>query len=154
VKAILRSAVVAAGIAAASVAGVMPASAAQGGAFAFTGETTLTCFGCGHKEGQSATLNVTGATLTPPGTLGGSANASFAIDEQGGALCLVTGSANGSVSGAGLSVNFNWTRVGAVAVITTTGSVNGAGVAVFVTDPGITCGGPVHAQFAGAVAGS
>lgn len=155
-KAILRSAIVAAGMAAIAVASTTPASATPGGAFAFTGSTTLTCFGCGHRDNQKANLSVTGASLAPATFVAAPATADFSIDEEGGVLCLVTGSANGTVSGGGLNVTFNWTRVGAVAVILTAGSVDGAGVAAFVvTDPvGPPCGGQVTASFAGAVAGA
>ncbi len=144
-KAILRSAVVVAA-AASSIAMIStPANAA--GAVAFTGTAHIDCFGCGSSTGT--------ADLTGVGTHSGAATANFTVFEPEGATCVVTGSASGTVTGA-VNVVFNWTRVGATAVITTSGDINGAGVAAFVvTSPvGNPCGGPVTASVVGAVAGA
>lgn len=114
---------------------------------AFTGEAAINCFGCGVSTGT--------ADLTVISTGGmGSAFATYTVFESP-AQCPVTGSATGSTTGS-VVVDFNWTRVGATAVITTTGDINGGGVAAFaVTNPlGNPCGGPVTAAVVGAIAGA
>jgi hypothetical protein len=72
--------------------------------------------------------------------------------------CVITGSADGTTSGELATVTFHWLRVGAVAVISTTGEITGAGVAAFaVTSPAlprIPCGGPVDADVAGVLVGT
>ena len=155
-KAILRSAVLAGSVAMSVAVGMSPASAHDnGGAFAFTGEATIGCFGCGEygPTGNSATFSVTGAWTDGDTESASPHTASFKVIEHP-TECPVTGYANGNTSGS-VAVSFDWTRVGATAVITTNGDVDGAGTAVFkVTDPvGLPCGGKVTAQFAGAVAG-
>ncbi len=153
-KAILRSAIVAAGMATALATSMTPASA-DTGAVAFTGTASITCFGCGDSNGTAALTGV-GATVEG-GVVNGSATATYTVHEDNavGIECVVSGTANGSTTGA-VAVNFNWTRVGAVAVITTSGQINGAGVAGFaVTSPvGPPCGGPVQALVVGAIAGT
>lgn len=153
-KAILRSAIVAAGAASTMIAGMTPASAAPGGAVAFTGTANISCFGCPGTPSGTASLTGVGVTLDAQ-VVNGSATANYTVTEPTDETCVVTGTANGSVTGA-IDVSFNWIRVGATAVITTTGDVNGAGVAVFVvTSPvGNPCGGAVTATVAGAVAGT
>lgn len=149
-KAILRSAVLAAGVASTLAMTAVPSSAQ--GAGVFTGEASINCFGCGVSSG-TATLSVTGE-VNGVAQVGASASATYTVTEIP-SQCPVTGSANGTVSGA-VNVTFAWTRVGATALITTSGDINGGGTAVFaVTSPvGNPCGGPVTANFAGAVAGA
>lgn len=141
-KAILRSAVIVAGLATSVVVGMTGASAADAGVF--TGSASINCFGCGSSNG-TAELDIAA------GTLSGHVHASYTVNEPP-ATCPVQGSATGSTTGA-VTVNFVWTRLGATAVITTTGSVNGAGVAAFVV-VGNPCGGPVTATVAGALVGA
>ena len=155
-KAILRSAILAAGLASSVAISMTPASAtppATGGVVVFSGTAAIDCFGCGVSQGT--------AELTGSGVVGtnvvtnGSAHADYSVSELNvSPACVITGSASGTVTGA-INVAFNWTRVGATAVITTTGDITGAGVAGFaVTAPvGIPCGGPVTADVAGVVAG-
>jgi hypothetical protein len=140
-KAILRSAVIAAGLATSVMVG-MTGATADPGAGVFTGSANINCFGCGTSNGK-AHLDVTG-------TVSGGVDATFTVNEPA-ATCPVQGSATGSTTGA-VTVNFVWTRLGATAVITTTGQINGAGVAAFVV-VGLPCGGPVTATVAGALAG-
>ena len=150
---ILRSAIIAAGVAATTAMTFSPASA-DPGAVAFSGTATIACFGCGDSTG-TATLQGEGATAGR-GVVSGSASATFTVNEPAvGPACVVTGTATGSVTGA-INVTFGWTRVGATAVITTNGEITGAGAAAFhVTSPsGIPCGASnVTADVAGAVAG-
>jgi hypothetical protein len=120
----------------------------SGGAAAFTGTSFINCFGCGTSNGN-ASLNIVGASASG-GPINGAANATFTVNEPA-ATCPVQGSAVGSTTGA-LAVNFVWTRLGATAVITTSGDIGGAGVAAFVV-VGNPCGGPVTATLAGAIAG-
>jgi len=154
VKAILRSAIVAAGAASTMIAGMTPASAAPGGVVAFTGTASIGCFGCPGPRPGTAVLSGTGVTLEG-NVISGTANATYTVTDPADVTCVITGSATGSVTGA-INVGFTWLRVGATAVITTTGEVNGAGAAVFVvTSPvGNPCGGPVTATVVGAVAGT
>jgi hypothetical protein len=152
-KAFLRT-TVAVAAAAASIAMVgTPADAA--GAVVFTGTANIDCFGCGVSTG-TAELTGVGTLLDPANpVLTGAATANYTVNEPDGATCVVTGAASGTVTGA-VDLSFNWTRVGAVAVITTSGDVEGAGVALFVvTSPvGNPCGGPVTAQVVGVAAGA
>jgi hypothetical protein len=76
-------------------------------------------------------------------------------NEPADVTCVVTGTASGKVLGV-IDVDFNWTRVGATAVITTSGDISGAGAAVFiVTDPhGNPCGVEVTAEVVGVLAGT
>jgi hypothetical protein len=154
VKAILRSAVLAAGVVSAIALSTTGASAQ--GAGEFNGSAHINCFGCGVSTG-TAELSVTGEVngSVVVGGITANAHASFTVNEPTGPTCVVSGSASGTVTGA-VSVDFNWTRVGAVAVITTSGQISGAGVAAFVvTSPvGVPCPGPVDALVVGAVAGA
>lgn len=149
-KAILRSAVLAATAATAMTMTTAPAHA--DGAVAFTGTATIACFGCGPSTG-SASLSVSGS-VNGSTQVNAAATASFSLNEPS-ATCPATGSASGSVSGSGFGVTFNWTRVGATAVITTSGDIDGGGSAAFKADSANPCGGTnVKATFAGSVAGS
>jgi hypothetical protein len=132
--------------------GASPASAQ---AFAvFEGTAHINCFGCGVSTGTARLCAI--VKFPPPYVCVGIEDtfANYTVNEPAGITCVVSGSASGTTTGA-VNVSFNWTRVGAVAVITTTGDINGAGVAAFaVTSPvGVPCGGPVDAIVAGAVAG-
>ncbi|HWL35974.1 MAG TPA: hypothetical protein VNQ77_07250 [Frankiaceae bacterium] len=117
---------------------------------AFTGTTQMGCFGCPGPRPGTASLSVTSGVV-----INGSAHADYTAVLPADTTCIISGTATGNVTGA-VNVNFNWVRLGAVAVITTTGDINGAGVATFViTSPvGNPCGGPITAQVAGAVAGT
>jgi hypothetical protein len=142
VKAILRSAVLAA-TAATSIA-MMGSPASAQDVVVFTADATIACFGCGPSTG-------TAHLTTVAGTISGEADADFDLNEPP-ATCPVTGDANGTVSG-DINVTFGWVRVGAIAVITTNGDITGAGVAAFTVE-GNPCGGAnVHASVVGAVAG-
>jgi hypothetical protein len=150
----------------ASMAVSTTSASATGGAGTFVGTASINCFGCGDSAG-TAKLCVTGvkvvagpvAIVDPCVTAatGGAGNvtASYTVHEDTGAGCVVSGTASGTTTGA-VNVAFNWTRVGAVAVISTTGDINGAGVAAFVvTSPaGLPCGGAVSALVVGALAGT
>ena len=115
-------------------------------AVAFTAIARIDCFGCGDSQG-TAHLDIIG---------GGTAEATYTVNEPAiGPACVVTGTASGSTTGA-INVTFSWTRVGATALITTGGEIEGAGVAAFhVTEPsGIPCGATnVVAEVVGAVGG-
>jgi hypothetical protein len=181
----LRLAAVAAALAGSAVFGGTPASAVGVGGGIFEGYAHIDCFGCGAGHG-TAELCVTGAAVSPvppppppsvrvfgpqvclppdgpvippvpPTTPGPTPNtsATYSVQEDGGANCVITGSATGTTTGA-VNTVFNWTRIGAVAVISTTGDINGQGVAAFiVTSPkGLPCGGAVEAYVAGALVGT
>jgi hypothetical protein len=140
--------------------GAAPASADDDIAIVavFVGTAHINCFGCGVSNGtadlQGQDPSVTAEVETDDLALEG-AVATYTVFEPTGATCVISGSANGTTTGELATVNFSWTRVGAVAVITTTGEINGAGVAAFVvTSPiGNPCGGPVDATVVGTVAG-
>jgi hypothetical protein len=132
----------------AAVVGVLlsantPATAVAGGVFG-GGTASVDCFGCGTSSCYAA-LTVAGAVGTTA-FAGGAGTTSCTANEPANSACVVTGSASGRVEGA-VNVDFNWTRVGVTAVITTSGDINGAGAAVFVvTDPhGNPCGHAVQA---------
>lgn len=150
--------------------GTTPASAV--GAGNFIGEASIVCFGCNVSTG-TADLCVNGVfvaedvppTSVPPAVTQveceydgdntvWNVEATYTVIEIP-SQCPVTGSATGSTTGA-VNVTFNWTRVGANAVITTTGDIDGGGTASFaVTDPvGNPCGGPVTAAVAGMIVGT
>jgi hypothetical protein len=166
-KKILRSAVLVAGIATGLILGSTSANAA--GAGVFTGDVSLNGFGVGSSTGE-AWLCVVGAFAPPPtvatavgpctsvtGHAASNVHATFDLNEPS-ASCPATGTAVGSVTGA-VTGNFTWTRVGAVAVISTSGGSlgTGVGVAAFaVTSPvGNPCntaaGTTVKATVAGAL---
>lgn len=152
-KRILRSAVlVGVTIAGITLSMVGPAGAKLPGGGTFNGTATIGCFGCGTSSGQ-ANLKVTG-TAKGKALAQKPVTATYTVTEPS-ATCPATGTATGSFSGA-ITGTFTWTRVGANAVITTTGDIKGAGVAAFaVTKPkGLPCGGPVTATVAGSVAGT
>jgi hypothetical protein len=147
---------------AASVGLSTPSASAAGAAvIVFQGTAHINCFGCGTSTG-TASLGGTGvrsSNLAAAPEMG-AATASYTVQEDAGVSCVVTGSADGTVTGF-VNVTFHWLRVGALAVITTAGDVTGAGVAGFeVKGPdgnpllGVPCGGPVDANVAGAVAGT
>lgn len=154
-KAILRSAILAAGAASTIVMSTTPASAAT--AATFTGHAVIGCFGCGTygPAGNSATLNVQG--VVDDGVASGLANgsASFTVTEPVGATCVVSGSATGTVSvstSAGVKGgSFTWSRTGAVAVITVP-SISATATAGFAAHAtGNICGSRVEAEFAGEI---
>ena len=128
-----------------------PAAAAS--AVTFTGTVNINCFGCGVSA-STATLKVSG-TINGTTYVNATANAFFTVNEHP-TTCPVTGSAVGDVTIGANSVHFTWNRVGANAVIFTSGAINGGGGATFaVTSPvGSPCGGPVTATLAGSVAGT
>jgi hypothetical protein len=139
---------------ASALVAVPPATAATTGALLFSGTAHISCFGCGGSTGTAA-LSFTGAKGTFVSS--GSASAYYTVNEPPGNACLLTGSATGTVSGF-VNVSFAWNRVGALAVVTTTGDFDGSGVAEFVVAspglPSIPCGGPVDASLAGALVGA
>lgn len=150
-KHILRATVLA-GTAAASIAlgTAAPGYAAGGGAF--NGQAQIGCFGCGASSG-TASLSVSGV-INGKSVVQGHVDASYTVSESS-TTCPAVGTANGSFSGA-VNGTFTWTRVGATAVITTSGDLSGAGVAAFavVQPKGLPCGGPVTADVVGSVAGT
>ena len=116
-------------------------------ALAFQGTASIDCFGCGVSQG-TAELTLTSLGFT------GSAHADYTVTEGTGVTCVVTGSASGTTTG-DVNVSFNWLRVGATAVITTTGDIDGVGLAGFVAHvSGLPCGAAITADVAGVVAGT
>jgi hypothetical protein len=113
----------------------------------FTGTAHITCFGCGVSSGV-ADLTVT----TPLGS--GPVHATFTV-VQSANTCPLNGTANGSFTGY-LDGTFTWTRMGATAVITTSGDITGTGTAAFApTDLGNPCGNTwVGVTVAGAITGN
>lgn len=149
-----RGTAFAAGLAATVALGVPPA-AATGGAVTFDGTAFVWCFGCGTTTG-SAELDVSGALADGTVLVDAPVHASYVAQQPNDPItCLITGTAQGTTGGA-VSVSFNWTRVGAWAVITTQGDINGMGTALFViTDPiGIPCRTYVWAHVTGTVFGA
>jgi hypothetical protein len=156
---VLRTFSLAAAVASSMVFG---GSAGAAGGGAFVGTAHVDCFGCGTSD-CDASLTVAGALVStaPPGAapvLGGAETgtetAPCTANEPADVTCVISGTASGKVEGV-LNVDFNWTRVGATAVITTTGDIDGAGVAAFhVSSPtGNPCGQEVVADIAGALVG-
>jgi hypothetical protein len=129
-----------------------PARAAVG-AFEFDGRATVACFGCDSSSG-TATLCVTGVAngevLVPCAAV----DVQFTAFEPAGGLldCWSVGTADGTFSGA-LNGRFIWTRLGAVAVLSFVGDVNGDGVAAFVAPLGPTTCGQQNVSFRVAGAG-
>jgi hypothetical protein len=177
VKKILRSTALVAGSVAALLVPAGTASAAS--AAEFNGVATIGCFGCGSygptgnkayfcANGTIDENGVRGGVYVDPngnapcnGAVGGDGvtghgSATFTVNEPvGGATCVLSGTAEGdiTVTGAG-STHFNWTRTGAVAVVST-GDWGTAGVAFVVTAPlGNPCTFAVKALFAGALVGA
>lgn len=153
-KKILRTLGMSAAIAGSLGLGTTPANAAGGGVF--TGTASINCFGCGTSTGTADLCVVVWVNDDDAGVCvtGINTTATYTVAEPAGATCVATGTANGTTTGV-IDVIFDWTRVGAVAVISTSGDINGSGVAAFkVTSPvGVPCGGPVTAQVVGAVIG-
>lgn len=164
-KKILRSTALVAGSAAAMLVPTTPASAAS--AAEFNGVANVGCFGCGTygPAGNDADfcvngivddIPVTGGVYTDPtGTAECNGDATFTVNEPVGPTCVASGTANGTISVEGVgSTTFNWTRVGATAVVTTGGW--GVADAIFhVTSPvGSPCGGAVIAEFSGTLQGA
>ena len=150
-KRLLRAAAVAVPAAASIALGTAaPGYAAGGGTF--NGQAHIPCFGCGVSSG-TASLSFSGVANGKVIVLG-PMNATFTDTEQS-TTCPVMGTANGSFTGA-LNGTFTWSRVGATAIITTSGDLNGVGVAAFVVvqPKGLPCGGPVTADVVGSVAGT
>ena len=149
----LRNAVVAGAAVATTLAGTAPAFATNG-VLSFDGEVYIDCFGCDVTTGR-ADLRLTGLIGAVP-LLRATAAAEFVADQPRGDLnCMHTGSATGSVNGP-VDLEFNWTRIGMFAVISTTGDINGAGTAALtVVDPigVVPCGGFVRAVVVGGVIG-
>lgn len=120
----------------------------------FSGTVDVHCFGCAVPTPCHADLVVHGVTHS-----GNAVTTSCTAVEPSGALCLLTGTAAGTVVGtsgtmAGLTLDFTWTRVGSEAVITISGDSTGWGRATFVVPPGTACGAPLNdATVAGWVAG-
>ena len=159
-KAILRSALVAAGVATALATSVLPANAV--GAGEFEGFATISCFGCGGTQpgtaelavnGVNGTTPVVGAVILPGQT--GNVHAAYTVIEGTGTDCVIQGQAFGTTTGA-VNTAFTWSRFGAVAIISTTGDINGPGVAAFVvTTAGLPCGtNNLQALVVGALAGT
>lgn len=152
-KNILRSSILVAGAAAAMIIPTTPASAAN--AAVVVGDATIGCFGCGvyGPVGNSATFTAAG-TVNGVTAAGAAGSATYTVNEAPGTGCIISGSAEGSISVTGVgSTNFNWTRTGAVAIVTTGWGT--AAVAFAVTSPvGNPCGGAVTAKFAGALVGA
>src|SRR5258708_40276329 len=129
-------------IAAASLlsATMMPSAEATG-VLARAGTASLPTLPC--PGGCAGTASLTGAAVsTPNGTGVGTINANYPYFEPNGLTCPGTGTANGTISGAGLSATFGWTRIGLVALVSLTGvTLNGGGepngtvVAVFARVP-------------------
>jgi hypothetical protein len=147
----------------ASSTAVAPSSApAAPGAGAFYGTVHIDCFGCGDSDGYGDWCwwyivlpdgrIICLDDILPPWY---NTHATFTVHESPGAECAVSGTADGVMTGA-VNGGFTWARVGAFAVITTTGDVNGSGVMSFVvTSPaGLPCGSPVTANVAGEVHGT
>lgn len=120
--------------------GVPPATA-TGGAVTFDGTTYIDCFGCPARTWGVAQLTVSGALANGTALVTAPVTAYYsAYEDNDPTTCVISGSARGYTTGA-VSVDFYWTRVGAWAVIVTSGDVNGYGTALFVvTHPvGIPC---------------
>jgi hypothetical protein len=130
-----------------------PAASAVPGAIEFQAAVRIDCFGCGDSIGSASLCTV--FVSTPSGasvcagamtefvsvTAGPASEATFTVHEGTGIDCVISGTAEGDVFGA-VNVTFTWTRVGAFALISTSGEINGSGVALFViTGPaGLPCG--------------
>lgn len=148
-----------------------PRAWASGGGGAFTGVAQIDCFGCGVSAATARwcfTVKVIIVGLVPviyvcvsriPVVDQGASDTagSLTVDEEPGPCPPVSGSAAGDASGNGASFHFTWTRLGSALVMTTSGDINGAGVASFVvTNPAVgnPCGGPVTAEVEGALVGT
>ena len=138
-------------IVSASVA--VPAAAASAGAVVGAGTATLPAFPCPSGCTGSASLVIAGADSS--GTaVAGTVGSSYTYFEPNGATCPAEGTANGAIFPAGLhpanvSANFNWTRIGLVALVslssvTANGAAepNGTVVAIFAPAPTPPVGQP------------
>jgi hypothetical protein len=140
------------GLATALLTPAMPARATSG--LTFTADIVVNGLGAGGRSGE-AWLCVNGVVGLTVVTCGGgyNAHATFTLVNSQ-PLCLATGDAWGSVTGA-VQTDFTWTRVGGTAFITTSGGSvgNGNGTATFtVTSPaGIPCGQTVRATATGLI---
>jgi hypothetical protein len=130
---------------------VTPGPCPLGSAAQFTGTAAISCFGCGDSAG-TASLTVVGAVRGS--VTSGSAFASYTVHEATGAACVISGTADGTLTGA-INGSFSWMRVGALAVISTAGDIDGQGIAAFaITSPiGNPCGGAVIAEVGGLIGG-
>lgn len=150
---ILRSSILVAGAAAAMLIPTTPASAAN--AATVNGTASIGCFGCGTygPAGNSASFTASG-TVNGVTAANASGSATYTVNEPVGATCVASGTAEGSITVEGVgTTNFNWTRVGAHATVTTGWGT--ASVVFAVTSPvGNPCGGAVTASFAGNLAGA
>jgi hypothetical protein len=147
---IMRSTVLALPVGVALLATTTGSAYAQG-AGTFHGTAHISCFGCGPSNG-TANLKVTGE-INGTAKVEADVFASYTLNENP-TTCPAQGTAQGTFSGA-VNGSFTWNRVGASAVITTSGDINGNGVAVFATTKaGLPCGGAVDAVVAGSVAGT
>lgn len=127
-----------AGAALAAAAVLVPAAPAQAVPTAAVVDLQLViaCYGCGPSSG-TLSGTASGVGRVP---LFGPVGGSFSFNGPG-ATCPATGTASGTMSGSTWSANFNWTQVGAVGVVTTSGGVNGTGTIAFRVEPGNPCGG-------------
>ena len=137
-------------VALALVMPLAPASA-DAGAFAIAGQARLTG-GLGTTGSGCFNGTAVGLHGTAPVVLG-AASATVANYDN---TQLALGTANGTLTVAGQSVNYSWLRIGATAVLTFSGSHGGAAVAAFaptnVAVPGLAspaCSGGLTAQVAG-----
>jgi hypothetical protein len=147
----------------ASVQTGAPAADSRPGVYPFNGTMSFDCFGCGTSGGSvrggsfCVVSKDSAACAYPRGEqalFGSNTSADYVANEPADVTCIITGSASGYMWGA-LNVDFNWTRMGHVFIITTSGDVNGAGTGVFqVIEPmGIPCGQPAVGYLVGEIAG-
>ena len=143
----------AAAAAALGAATLAPAPASAVSSFTVYGEAHIGCFGCGPTIG-AADLWVTGvydnqpvAATYPVDPPNGSAH--FVGNTPAGPSCLLSGTAEGTVTVGLSTATFTWVRVGGTALIAIPG-VARAAVQVWVAEPvGNPCGGPVRLVFSG-----
>jgi hypothetical protein len=147
-------------LAATALTALTPSPASAAGSVTFDGDVVIDCFGCGASNG-SGTLCVNGTVdngrpvVCLPGTAN-DPNVSTTFVVNGPAItCQLTGDAAGTTAG-DVNVSFEWIRVGATAVITTSGDIDGSGTATFTvtSPPGNPCGMPVTAHVTGTVTGN
>ena len=148
-RSVLRAALVAP-VLALPFAVASPASAH--GVVEFTGPANINCIGCGVSTG-TADLVFTGEVNGRIVVLG-PGYASFTVNSPTGVMCMTTGSASGSITGA-VNVCFNGTRVGNQVVLTVSGDPGPFGRAtLFTTSPiGNWCGGAVTMSVEGWIGG-
>ena len=118
--------------------GTMP-SASAADAFAGAGTASFPQFPC--PAGCAGTASLTVAALSSaPGIDIGQVSVSFTYFERSGLTCPLSGTASGTLVGAGLAAFVAWTRDGLVALVSlTTVTLNGVaepnGLAVLVLAP-------------------